>query len=233
MRACANPYSGPPPEARASAIRRRSVGFRPLQNLGLVVLIIANVVVSTAKAQARAPAITSPSADQALQGQVTITGTTGVSNFASAELDFGYASDPTNTWFLIQTLSQSAEDGTLASWDTTTVTDGNYLMRLRVFTTDGTFQDATVPFEIANYTVPTVASATPAPTNPPSIQIPTPLVIAASATPAPLAIPTPTPLPPNPAAMPTSLVYGGLGRGALFAVAAFLVLGAILLRRRS
>jgi hypothetical protein len=211
---------------RISAVRRT-------QALGLVVLITANLGVSIARAQTTVPAITSPSADQALQGPATITGTTAVSSFGSAELDFAYASDPTDTWFLIQTLSQPVSDGTLADWDTTTITDGNYVMRLRVFATDGTFQDAKVPFEIANYSVPTRATATPAPTKPPSVQIPTPLLIAASATASLPMVPTPTALPPNPAGLPTTFVYGGLGRGALFALAAFLVLGALLLRRRS
>ncbi len=207
--------------------------MRWLANCALAVAVLCDVGVSTTEAQTASPSIASPTRDQALQGQVTITGTTGASNFASAELAFAYVSDPTNTWFVIQTLSQPVEDGSLATWDTTKITDGDYVMRLRVFTTDGAFQNATVTFAIANYSAPVVASPTPTPTGEPSIQIPTPLVVAPSATAAPTEIPTPTPLPPNPAAMQTDLVYGGLGRGALFAVAAFLVLGAILWRRRS
>ena len=223
----------PSSHAGVLTTRRLRAGIRRALNPALVLLTLANLGVSVASAQTSAPSITSPTADQAVQGQVSITGATGASSFASAELDFAYAEDRTNTWFLIQAVSQPVEDGTLASWDTLQITDGNYILRLRVFTTDGTFEDATVPFEISNYTVPILASATPAPTNPQSVQIPTPLVIVGSATPAPLVAATPTPLPPNPVGLPTDLVFGELGRGALFVLAAFLVLGVLLLRRRS
>ncbi len=184
------------------------------------------------QAQTSGPAISWPTANQALQGQVSITGTTAAPNFASAELDFAYASDSTNTWFVIEILSQPVTDGTLANWDTTKVSDGSYVMRLRVFSTDGSFQDATVPFEVANYTAPSIASPTAVPTSPPIVEVPTAIVTPATPTPHPTAAPTPTPLPANPASMPAALVYEDLGRGALVAVAAIVVFAAILLRRR-
>ncbi len=205
---------------------------RCLVSCALAVAILGAVDASVAKAQTGGPSITSPTKDQVLQGQVTITGTTGASNFASAELAFAYVSDRTNTWFVIQTLAQPVEAGPLADWDTTRITDGDYVMRLRVFTSDGSFQDAEIPFVVANYTLPAVAAATPTPTEEASIQIPTAVVVVPSATSAPTELPAPTPLPPNPAAMQTDLVYRGLGQGALIAAALFVVLGAILLRRR-
>ena len=233
MRPNANQYRKPAAAACSYAVRRLRRVCLGLKNLVSLTLVLSNLAVSNAEAQTTAPAISSPSADQALQGQVTITGTTGVSGFASAELDFAYAADPTSTWFLIQTLSQPADDAALATWDTTAITDGQYVMRLRVFSTAGTFQDALVPFEIANYSAPARASATPEPTEARSLQIPTPLVVQTSATAMPVIDPTPSPLPPNPAGVPPGIVYRGLGRGALLALAAFLVLGALLLRRRS
>lgn len=199
----------------------------------VVVLALIGEGVISVRAQGVGPAITSPTADQALQGQVTITGTTGASNFGSAELDFAYTGDATNTWFTVQSLTQPVTDGSLATWDTTKVTDGAYVLRLRVFAVDGSYQDATVQFEIANYTSPAVEPPTALPTGPASVLLPTPLVIMASATPGPMAFPTPTPLPPNPAALAPGLVYRGLVQGALVAVAAVLLLGAILFRRRS
>ena len=51
-------------------------------------------------------AITSPAPGEVLRGQVTIIGTTDVPSFVSAQLDFAYASNPTDTWFTIQTFSQ-------------------------------------------------------------------------------------------------------------------------------
>lgn len=195
-------------------------------------LVVASAFATSVVAQGASPAITSPTKDQALQGQVTITGSTGAANFAAAELAFAYSSDSTNSWFTIEALSEPVMDGTLATWDTTKVTDGVYIMRLRVFSGDGAFQDAVVPFEIANYTSPIIVSPTAGATSPAAIQLPTPLVIPASPTPLATPMPTPTLLPSNPASIPTALVYGDLGKGALGALIAFLVLGAILLRRR-
>src|SRR5262249_40134368 len=79
-----------------------------------------------------APTITSPTAGQILQGQVAITGTTNVANFASAELAFAYASDTTGTWFTILASTQFVVNDVLATWDTTAVTDGDYVLRLKV-----------------------------------------------------------------------------------------------------
>ena len=71
-----------------------------------------------------------------LRGQVNIVGSTNAPNFVSAQLDFAYASDFTGTWFPLQTLSQPVFDSPLYTWDTTTITDGDYILRLRVFMTD-------------------------------------------------------------------------------------------------
>ncbi len=68
---------------------------------------------------ATSPVIDAPIAGQILGGQVSITGTTDIPNFASAELDFAYASDPTGSWFLIQTFSQPVANSAITTWDTT------------------------------------------------------------------------------------------------------------------
>src|SRR5512138_2379824 len=120
------------------------------------------LILLTIAAQTAPPvAITSPAADEVLRGQVTIAGTLGVPNFASAELDFAYASNPTDTWFTIQTFSEPVTDSALAVWDTTSITDGDYVLRLRVNLEDGTSQEVSVPVKIGNEAVPT---STPAPT---------------------------------------------------------------------
>src|SRR5512141_1031538 len=90
-------------------------------------------------------AITSPAPGDVLRGQVNIIGSTNAPDFVSAELDFAYASDATGTWFPIQALSQPVFDSPLYTWDTTTITDGNYILRLRIFLGDGSVQEVTVP----------------------------------------------------------------------------------------
>ena len=107
-------------------------------------------------AQASPPvAITSPMPDEVLRGQVSIMGKVDVPSFVSAQLDFAYASNPTNTWFTIQAFSQPPVDSTLATWDTTSITDGDYILRLQVNLEDGTSQEVTVPVKIGNDALPT------------------------------------------------------------------------------
>lgn len=177
-------------------------------------------------------AITSPAPDELLRGQVTITGKVDLSSFLSAQLDFAYASNPTDTWFNIQTFSQPMTDSTLAVWDTTTVTDGDYVLRLRVNFEDGTFQEVTVPIKIGNDVLPTLTPEPTATPEPETILIPTPFLLAASPTPTDLPRPTPTALPPNPASLGQNQIYASLGRGALVILGLFALAGLIVRVRR-
>jgi hypothetical protein len=177
-------------------------------------------------------AIMSPVANAMLRGEVPITGRVDVPSFVSARLEFAYATNPTDTWFTIQVFSKPVPDSTLATWDTTSITDGSYMLRLRVALEDGTNQEATVPVQIGNDVVP---SATPEPTSTPAPEaalLPTPFLLAASPTPTGLPRPTPTALPPNPAALEGHQVYTSLGRGALVILGLFALAGLILRVRR-
>jgi len=177
-------------------------------------------------------AITSPKADEILRGETTITGTMNVPGFASAQLDFSYASNPTDTWFTIQTFSQPVSDSTLAVWDTTLITDGDYVLRLRVNAEDGTSQEVTVPIKIGNDFMPT---PTPVPTATPeavTVLVPTPFLLAASPTPTEVPRPTPTALPENPASLEQSELLMSLGRGALVILGLFALAGLIIRVRR-
>jgi hypothetical protein len=170
------------------------------------------------------PAIDSPRQGEVLQGLVTIRGSSNQTGFLSSEMDFAYSGDPTGTWFLLATGSQPVASDTLATWDTTTITDGNYDLRLRVFLSDGSHLDTVIPnLRVRNYTP--VETPTPAPT----AVLPT---LTPTITPTPTPFPTPTPLPANSAVLTstdisTSLAYGGLG-----AVIFIVVVGTYLWLRR-
>jgi hypothetical protein len=185
-------------------------------------------------AQSPAIAITSPAFGAALRGEVTINGTTDVPGFASSQLEFSYASNPTDTWFALRTSTQPAANAPLAVWNTTLITDGDYILRLRVFLTDGTFQEVTVPLRVQNDTsipptpTPTVVSAP----NKPEVQLPTPFLIAASPTPTSTPRPTPTPLPTNPASLSPTAIPATLGLGAMVILGLFVFAGLILRFRR-
>ena len=200
--------------------------------IGPVLLLLAafSLALPVAAQGTISPAITAPAADQALQGQVAIMGMTDVPNFDSAEIAFAYALDVTDTWFIIQNTTQPVAGGVLATWDTTSISDGNYVLRLRVNFLDGTLQDVTVPVHVRNYTALPTALPTATPTAP-ALQIPTPILIAASATPTLSPLPTPEPLPPNPAQVTSADVYGYLRAGALIIVGLFILVG-IFLRLR-
>jgi hypothetical protein len=194
--------------------------------LPLVLLLIA--------AQASfAVAITSPAPGSTISGQVTITGVTDITGFTSSQLDFSYVSNPTDTWFALQTSSQPVVDSPLAVWDTTLISDGDYVLRLRVYLDDGSFQEATVPVKVQNdspvVTPPPIVTSTP---NKLDDQVPTPFLVASSPTPTLTPRPTPTPLPTNAASLDQTSIYISLERGALVIIGLFIFAGLILRLRR-
>ncbi len=108
--------------------------------------------------------ITAPSGGEALQGSVAIMGTARAVNLASIEVSFAYQTDSTRTWFLISQSSQSVEQGSLSNWDTTTISDGMYRLRVQMFLKDGRVLESVVDgLRVRNYSP--VETSTPAPEN--------------------------------------------------------------------
>lgn len=176
--------------------------------------------------------ITWPGSGEVLRGQVTIIGTTNLPNFVSAQLDFSYASQPIATWFPLHTISQPVFDTPLYTWDTTTITDGDYILRLRVLLGDGTVQEATVPVTVQNDFL---STPTPTPTSTPEegiALVPTPFLVAASPTPTAVPRATPTSLPTNPVSLDSTAVTSSFGRGILVILGVFVVAGLLLRIRR-
>jgi hypothetical protein len=165
---------------------------------------------------------------------VSISGNNAIDGFQSSELFFGYANNPTDTWFLITRNDQPVKDGELAQWDTTTITDGNYTLRLIVSFSDGTQSVATVPnVRVRNYSP--IETDTPTPITPTATQVPGDMPIStitptATITPKP---PTPTPLPTNPAELSSANIIAGVGKGALATMGLFILLGLYITIRRA
>jgi len=206
---------------------------------GLLVALLLNPALPAAAQGSAAPAITAPADGDVVQGPVAIRGTTDVPNFASSELAFGYAGDSTDTWFQIHSSSLPVSNDVIAVWDTTSITDGAYVLRLRVNLLDGTTQDARISLQVRNYTQPPTPTPTAAPavtaTAQPAIQIPTAVIISASETPttAPVLLATPSALPPNPAGITPGEVFSGFWKGALLVGALVLVFSAVARLRRN
>ncbi|MEN6408266.1 MAG: hypothetical protein ABFD44_00975 [Anaerolineaceae bacterium] len=172
--------------------------------------------------------ITQPLPGAALQGTVNIQGSTAVTDFQSAEIAFAYESDPNSGWFVIQRSDQPVENGTLAAWDTTTLTDGIYRLRVRVILTNGkelTAEAAGV--RVRNYTP--IETNTPA-SAPAVTGTPQPTATALPPTPTVL-LQTLTPLPTNPAEVSPERLSHSLQLGGLGAVGLFIVMGCYFLLR--
>jgi hypothetical protein len=209
-----------------------AIAMQRLFSLLAFALLSAGLFLPPKQAASPAVSITAPVGGQALQGVVAITGSIPAEGFQSAELSFGYAKDASGTWFLIQQIDQPVTDGTLAQWDTTAISDGDYNLLLTVTQQDGQKITARVNgVRVRNYTAietntPTIApptftplpSGTPTPTFTPE----------PSATPRPTdtpQLPTVTPLPTNPARLSRQSVVASLGQGALVGIGAISLLG--------
>jgi hypothetical protein len=145
-----------------------------------------------------------------------------------------YTDDPTETWFRLAELLVPVEDGELWAWNTNSVSDGEYLLRLKLVNLDGTQQEARVRIQVRNYTEAIVVTPTQEATSQPPMQVDTPVVIQPSQTAAVIVAPiTPTLLPANPAALTPGAILGGFWRGALAVLAACLLVAVMILRRRT
>jgi hypothetical protein len=175
--------------------------------------------------------ITNPAVDAIVTGSVKITGKTDVQGFARQEVAFSYVTNPTETWFLLMQSSQPVKDDVLATWETGSITDGDYILRLRVYFLDGSWRDTLVnDVQVRNYT----GLQAPLPTNTqpvaPTVQ-PT-SINAPVSSPTSIPLPTPSPFPGNNAELPTSQIWISLGRGAAVAVVLFLIFGFLLRGRK-
>ncbi len=185
----------------------------------------ASTPTSLAQTDTPSPAveITNPGNGQALQGVVAVTGNSAIPGFSSSELSFAYSSDPTGTWFLIAESQAAVENGILMQWDTTTITDGDYQLRLVVRLASGQQQIASVTgLRVRNYSAVETETPTPSPTHRPGntpepTSTPTPTL-----TPIP---PTATAMPPNPAIIEPQDLYENMGRGALGVIGIFSLIG--------
>lgn len=170
--------------------------------------------------------IQSPLPGQALQGTVSISGTTAIAGFQSAEIDFAYADSPLNTWFLIAQSQTPVDNGELAQWDTTTITDGVYSLRLTVTLGDGSQQSVTINgLRVRNYTP--IETNTPIPVRATNTAVPGDTAVP-TITPTPTTTPIPptvTPLPQNPAQLSTTDIFVSTGKGALAILGLFILIG--------
>lgn len=157
--------------------------------------------------------ITSPQPFANVRGNVSITGTAVHPEFQRYELY--YTIEPGENWIFIgEAHTNQVQGGLLGSWDTASLPDGSYSLRLRVVRLDGNYDEAIQRnIVVANAAPPPTPTPLPTPTLPGAL--PPPVSGEPTAAPPPEATPTaitvlqpdiPTPTPrPSPTATPEQL----------------------------
>jgi len=161
--------------------------------------------------------ITQPVPGSVLEGIVTLRGSANHPSFTSYDLAFTYANDTTGTWFAIGSPSTTpVVDGPLGLWDTSTVSPGVYVLRLRVFLSTGAVFESQVrdlriglPAPETSATSPSAAPGQVAPT--------------ATAVPA-LVVTAPAPATPANPAIAALTIGASMAAGGLLLFAAFVAL---------
>ena len=99
------------------------------------------------------PRIDLPRPGDVLQGVINVQGSTDVTDFQSADVAFSYEGNQPETWYLIQQSHDKVKKGVLASWDTTTIADGTYRLRIVVNQLNNQSVEVIVPnLRVRNYT---------------------------------------------------------------------------------
>jgi hypothetical protein len=86
--------------------------------------------------------IDSPGENESVSGSVEIEGTAAAPGMTRFRVEFAYESNPTGTWFLIAEGTAPVQDGLLAVWDTASISEGVYSLRLVAFLPDGSMREA-------------------------------------------------------------------------------------------
>jgi hypothetical protein len=166
--------------------------------------------------------IISPAPGQALQGTVLILAETEFDVPTSVNLSFSYRDDPRGTWFLIQEFQDVGQQELGFEWDTTTITDGDYTIRLSADTEQGEHSAQIQGLRVRNYTA--VETSTPIPTSTPAPQGTLAPTITPTRTETAIP-PSATALPPNPAQITTDDIWNSIITGALIILGLFGILG--------
>ncbi|MEK7786184.1 MAG: hypothetical protein AAB658_12295 [Chloroflexota bacterium] len=171
--------------------------------------------------------ITSPAQNEAVAGVVNITGTATHPQFVRYEIAFAYDPNPTDTWFELQPPSETqVADGLLASWDTAGISDGTYMIRLRVYSSDSATPQETI---VRGIKIQNTAPPTAAPTATGEAATPAPTLVLPTATPAPTLasspFPIPSPVSPSSSSLDLSPYTSAFCNGIYLTFGVFLFLG--------
>jgi hypothetical protein len=170
--------------------------------LGILIFQPFSSLLLAAPSTQEQPGISSPRNGAVVRGVVSIVGTATHPEFWKYEIYYAPEPNPTDQWVFVGTVHETpVENGQLETWNTTTISDGVYSLRLRVVRRDGNYVEYTVTGIIVANATPTdtptpEASSTPENTPTPPPPTPTPEIVqppTATPRPSPTLIPaTPT-----------------------------------------
>jgi len=159
-------------------MKQRRTIFAVLVIFALLLILPAWGSMAAPPAQGDLAIISYPADNDVVRGLISITGSAVHSQFDRYQLAYVLEPNTNDQWIGIgPEYREQIVNGELAVWDTTTIPDGSYSLRLRVVRLDGNYTEVEVHHVVIANTQPT--------------ETPTP---SASATPT----VTPTPLPPTP-----------------------------------
>jgi len=171
--------------------------------------------------------IQSPLDGEYLQGSVQIIGTVTGNGLQTAEISFRYQDSQTQSWFVISQTTSPVVDDIIATWDTSTIADGVYQIRVLAVFENGREQEEIINnLNVRNYT-----PFDPIKTENPEVLSTENLqnqIVIVEATPTLRA--SPTPMPPNEMVISqsqfiTTAIQGGiLGVLFLFVIALFIII---------
>jgi hypothetical protein len=165
-----------------------------------------------------------PAEGSEVQGIVEIKGSIPEGNFLKADLSYAYTDSTDANWFLISDIDQPVKGGLLANWDTTTISDGLYNLRLHVQLRNGEQAEVIVKkIRVMNYSRPGVSTET----------VPTQGMLSSEPVSTSEAnIELPTAFPPNPASMDANQLRTSVFTGVLVSVIILAFLGIYTLIRK-
>jgi hypothetical protein len=168
-----------------------SNSMQPLRTLITITLVLIALMLSATYALAAPPrqfegSISSPRANAVVQGVVSIEGTANHPEFQKYEVRLAPGLNPNisdSQWIRLRISESAVVNGQLAVWDTSSVADGAYILRLRVVRLDSNYEDVDIaPINVANTVPPTVAPTPTLAETPTPLESPTPLVPGATVT---------------------------------------------------
>ncbi len=173
--------------------------------------------------------IQTPVEGNTLQGKVEIIGTVTGTGFQSAEISFRYQETQSQSWFVIAKTSSAVVDDLIATWDTSTIADGVYQMRVLVVFDDGREQEKIIDnLNVRNYT-----PFDPIKTEDPQVQSTlldqTPIIRMEST---PTLRSSPTPMPGNEMTITQSQFINTAIQGAILGILFLLVIALFIIIRR-